>query len=323
MNRTVKESSSNYDFNSTQGTPTMNGTMPLSEQVMWCVALALVAVAIIVGNCMTIAVFTKRKLLRMRANYFLVTLAVADLMVGTFAVPMYIHQLISYWKNNAEGTYIAYKAVDIFTAFSSIFALTIIALERLYAVMCPLRHRLTSKKAYYKLIAVVWILSLLVAVLYFMNGFKVFKYKIFFYFVIFFIFTSLLLICVAYVLVWANVSYHKREKPKRESRYQEEIDQMKRSAQEKQLVTTLLIITLVFVLTWIPFYILNIVVFLNDDWESSHIPYEVFAFTKLLHYSNSFANPIVYSIRIPKFTRTLLGSLRRRKTALFESLRLS
>lgn len=324
MNRTMNKSSNSYDFNSTQGTPTMNGAMPMSEQVTWCVALAFVAIAIIVGNCLTIAVFTKRKLLRMRASYFLVTLAIADLMVGTFAVPLYIHQLTSYWKTNTnvKGTYIAYKAIDIFTAFASIFALTVIALERLYAVMCPLRHRLTSKKTYHQLIAVVWMLSLFVAVLYFMNGFEVFKFRIFFYFIIFFIFSSLLVICVAYVLVWANVSYHKREKPKRESRYKEELDQLKRSAQEKQLVTTLLIITLVFVLTWIPFYILNIVVFLSDTWESSHIPYEVFAFTKLLHYSNSFANPIVYSIRIPKFTRTLLGSLKRKRTALFESLQL-
>jgi len=194
-------------------------------------------------------------------------------------------------------------------------------LERLFAVMRPLRHRIVSKSTYYGLIAVVWLLSLLVAVLYFMNGFEVFKYKIFFYFVIFFIFSSLLVICVTYALIWANVTKEKKEKPKRESRYQEELEQQKRSAQEKQLVTTLLILTLVFVLTWVPFYILNIVVFVNDKWESSHIPYEVFAFTKLLHYSNSFANPIVYTVRIPRFSRILLGSFRRKKTALLESLR--
>lgn len=324
MSRIMEENSSSHEFNSTQETPAMTSTMPLSEQVTWCVALAVVAVAIIVGNCLTIAVFTRRKLLRLRANYFLITLAVADLMVGTFAVPLYIHQLIWYWKTNTneKGTYIAYKAIDIFTGFASIFALTIIALERVYAVMCPLRHRVSSIKTYYLLIAVVWMLSLMVAVLYFMNGFEVFKFKIFFYFIIFFIFSSLLVICVAYVLVWVKVSLRKKEKPKRESRYQEELDQLKRSAQEKQLVTTLLILTLVFVLTWIPFYILNIVVFFNHKWESSRIPYEVFAFTKLLHYSNSFANPIVYSIRIPRFTKTLLGSFRRKRTALFESLHL-
>lgn len=312
------------DSNSTQQAPTQISTIPLSEQVTWCIALALVAIAIIVGNILTIAVFTRKKLLRLRANYFLITLAVADLLVGTFAVPLYIHQLIWYWKTNTteKGTYVAYKAIDIFTGFASIFALTIIALERLYAVMCPLRHRIASKWTYYFLIAVVWMLSLLVAVLYFMNGFEVFKFKIFFYFIIFFIFSSLLVICVAYVLIWVNVTFRKREKPKRDSKYQGELEQQKRSAQEKQLVTTLLILTLVFVLTWIPFYILNIVVFFNDKWESSRIPYEVFSFTKLLHYSNSFANPIVYSIRIPRFTRTLLGTFRRTKTAFLESLHL-
>ncbi|XP_078366674.1 beta-2 adrenergic receptor-like [Oculina patagonica] len=328
MNSSMEQNSSIPAFqnnsSATQQAPTQVGTLPLSEQVAWCVALALVALAIIVGNSLTIAVFTRKKLLRLRANYFLITLAVADLLVGTFAVPLYIHQLITYWKTNTneKGTYIAYKAIDIFTGFASIFALTIIALERLYAVMCPLRHRIASKSTYYLLIAVVWMLSLLVAVLYFMNGFEVFKFKIFFYFIMFFIFSSLLVICVTYVLIWANVTKEKKQKPKRESKYLEELEQQKRSAQEKQLVTTLLILTLVFVLTWIPFYILNIVVFINDEWESSHIPYEVFAFTKLLHYSNSFANPIVYSIRIPRFTRTLIGTFRRKKSAFLESLHL-
>lgn len=328
MNRSMKRNFTGPNFqnnsNSTQQAPTQISTIPQSEQVAWCVALALVAVAIVVGNSVTIAVFTRKKLLRLRANYFLLTLAVADLLVGAFAVPMYIHQLIWYWKTNTndKGTYIAYKAIDIFTGFASIFALTIIALERLCAVMCPLRHRIASKSTYYILIAVVWMLSLLVAVLYFMNGFEVFKFKIFFYFIMFFIFSSLLVICVTYALIWANVTKEKKEKPQRDSKYQEELEQQKRSAQEKQLVTTLLILTLVFVLTWIPFYILNIVVFIHDKWESSQIPYEVFAFTKLLHYSNSFANPIVYTIRIPRFNRTLLDSFRRKKTAFLESLHL-
>lgn len=328
MNRSMKRNFTSPNFqnnsNSTQQAPTQISTIPQSEQVAWCVALALVAVAIVVGNSVTIAVFTRKKLLRLRANYFLLTLAVADLLVGAFAVPMYIHQLIWYWKTNTndKGTYIAYKAIDIFTGFASIFALTIIALERLCAVMCPLRHRIASKSTYYILIAVVWMLSLLVAVLYFMNGFEVFKFKIFFYFIMFFIFSSLLVICVTYALIWANVTKEKKEKPQRDSKYQEELEQQKRSAQEKQLVTTLLILTLVFVLTWIPFYILNIVVFIHDKWESSQIPYEVFAFTKLLHYSNSFANPIVYTIRIPRFNRTLLDSFRRKKTAFLESLHL-
>ena len=316
------------DLNSSSSSrqaPTEINSIPLSELVGWCIALALVAVAIIIGNTLTIAVFTRKKLLRMRANYFLITLAIADLLVGAFAVPMYIHQLVWYWKTNANerGSYVAHMAIDIFTGFASIFALTVIALERLFAVMCPLRHRIVAKRTYYLLIAGVWVLSALVAVLYFMNAFDVFKLKVFFYFIIFFIFSSLLVICVAYILIWVKVTLHKKDVPRRGSKYQEEIEQNKRSAQEKDLVTTLLILTLVFVLTWVPFYILNIVVFFHAQWISFRIPFEAVCFAKLLHYSNSFANPIVYSIRIPRFTRTLLGTFRRKKRALLVSLRLS
>ena len=309
---------------STQQAPTQISNIPLSQLVTWCTAFALVAVAIIVGNALTIAVFTRKRLLRMRANYFLTTLAAADLLVGAFAVPLYIHQLVWYWNTstNQEGSYVAYMAIDIFTGFASIFALTIIALERLYAVMCPLKHLVTLRRTYYILIAVVWLLSALVAVLYFMDGFKVFKLRVFFYFIIFFISSSLLVICVAYVLIWVKVTLHKEDAPRRGSKYPEQLEQHKRRAQEKNLVTTLLILTLVFVLTWVPFYILNIVVFFHAEW-AIHIPFEAFCFIKLLHYSNSCANPIVYSIRIPRFARSLLGFFRRRKTALLISLRLS
>ena len=207
---------------------------------------------------------------------------------------------------------------------ASIFALTTIALERLYAVMWPLKNMVTSKRVYYFVISIVWFLSALVALLYFMNdGFKVFKLRVFFYFVIFFISSSLLIICVAYVLIWKKVTLQKDDSPRQGSKYQEEMEQRKRRTQEKSLVTTLLILSLVFVLTWVPFYVLNIVVFFYAKREPMDIPFEAFCFTKLLHYSNSLANPIVYSIRIPRFARSLLGFFRKRKSALMVSLRLS
>ena len=309
---------------SSQRVPIQRITIPLSHLIMWCVAFVLVAVAIFVGNVFTIAVFRKKKLLRMRANSLLITLAVADLLVGTLAVPLYIQQLVSYWKGNPieKTSYVAHMVIDIFTGFASIFALTVIALERLYAVMCPLKHRLISKRTYVFLILIVWLLSGIVAFLYFMNGLEVFKPKVFFYFIIFFIFSSLLVICVAHVLIWVKVALQKDDIPRRRSKCNEEMRQTKKKAQERNLLTTLLIVTLVFVLTWVPFYILNIVVFFHPEFNF-RIPFEVFFFTKLLHYSNSLANPIVYSIRIPRFNRSLRRCFRRRKKSLLIALRLS
>lgn len=81
MGRNFTSSSFQNNSNSSQQAQMQISTIPLSEQVAWCLALALVAVAIIVGNTLTIAVFTRKKLLRLRANYFLLTLAVADLLL--------------------------------------------------------------------------------------------------------------------------------------------------------------------------------------------------------------------------------------------------
>ncbi|KAJ7381099.1 hypothetical protein OS493_004697 [Desmophyllum pertusum] len=282
------------DSNSTQQATTQISTIPLSEQVTWCIALALVAIAIIVGNILTIAVFTRKKLLRLRANYFLITLAVADLLVGTFAVPLIRFNLRTH--DNRFGTVVC---GDVSITTSNCLEMDLL----LPHSSCVDVVTTGSCAILYERLRSIQIQNLLL----FHNILH-----------IFIVIGHLRGLCAH----MGKRDVSQKEKPKRDSKYQGELEQQKRSAQEKQLVTTLLILTLVFVLTWIPFYILNIVVFFNDKWESSRIPYEVFSFTKLLHYSNSFANPIVYSIRIPRFTRTLLGTFRRTKTAFLESLHL-
>ena len=83
---------------STQGNE-KEPNMKLSELMAWSSAYGFVDVVILVGNVLTLTVFsTNKKLLRMRANYFLINLALADMMVGTFAMPTYLYHLISAWK---------------------------------------------------------------------------------------------------------------------------------------------------------------------------------------------------------------------------------
>ena len=83
---------------STQGNE-KEPNMKLSELMAWSSAYGFVDVVILVGNVLTLTVFsTNKKLLRMRANYFLINLALADMMVGTFAMLMYLYHLIAAWK---------------------------------------------------------------------------------------------------------------------------------------------------------------------------------------------------------------------------------
>ena len=112
----------------------------------WSSAYGFVDVVILVGNVLTLTVFsTNKKLLRMLANYFLINLALADMIVGTFAMPMCLYHLIAAWKKGysvwIQYSYKIYKVVDIFVGCTSTFTLTTIALERAFSVWLPHVHR--------------------------------------------------------------------------------------------------------------------------------------------------------------------------------------
>ncbi|XP_031562704.1 beta-2 adrenergic receptor-like [Actinia tenebrosa] len=317
-----------------QSSSTGSKSLSLLELVVWSGSFGILAVAIFVGNALTIAVFTRKKLLRSRANYFLVSLAVADLLVGCITIPMYLYTLVSYWKHGQYTPmdfYYSYVAVDIFTGFASIFALTIIAIERLYAILWPLKHRIVTKRLYHFLVSLSWILSGFISIFYFLWSYQVLKVRFFFYLIIVFIFTSLIIICIAYSLIWIRLKFKICKRPRKpRRRFNDSIDSYYDNVRDPEsgcqrrldhdvILTTLCIVTAMFLITWVPFYILNIVVFFRGGQKG--LPDEAFYFSKLLHYGNSLVNPIVYSIKIPKFSKTLSLFVRRKHRAVVKSLR--
>lgn len=291
---------------------TMNGTNATANQTTsnkreiltpsllgWAITYAVVAVAVMVGNSLTIAAFsTNRKLANARTNYFLVSLGVADFMVGACSIPMYVAEMLFFYFQEDEASVQfneIYLPVDSFMGFASIFALVAIALDRAYSVLRPHRHKAITKATYLMEIALVWFLAACVAGIRLLSNFtsRDLLRNVFNYAMIVCIFTSLTLIFLAYALIW-----HKVRKP---------VNLNHRSAtkQEKKLAVTLSIITLVFVLTWVPFYIMNIIIMFCNGCYVLQLIY----FAKFLHYSNSFANFVIYALKIREFRQTVVRLL--------------
>ena len=294
--------------------------------VGWCTTFAVIAVAIVIGNVLTIAVFRWRRPMRTRANYFLITLAIADIMVGIVSMPVYMYYLVCYWRYGGitrNTAYFLYMAEDMFSGFASIFALTVIAVERAYSVIWPFKHRMVTKRVYFTLIALVWGMSGILAFLYFLDAYKILRNRIFFYLIITLLFTSLLIICLAYFLIWIKAKFRK---------FRDETTCQihgRASEHDRKLLATLLIVTCVFVVTWVPFHIVNIVVFVCSinsscgSYGTKNIPFAIYTLIKLLHYSNSLVNPIVYSFTLPNFKNTILVLIGRRSPSFARSFRVS
>lgn len=261
----------------------------------WAISYAIVAVAIIVGNSLTIAAFsTNKKLANARTNYFLVSLGVADFMVGACSIPMYVTEMLFYYLRKNEIIIRfneIYLPIDAFMGFASIFALVAIALDRAYSVFRPHKHKAITRATYLMEICLVWLLAACVAGIRVLSNFtsKDMLKTVFNYAILVCVFTSLILICFAYAMIW-----HKVRKPVSENH-------RTGTKHEKKLAVTLSLITLVFILTWVPFYIMNIIIMFCKSCYVLQLIY----FAKFLHYSNSFANFIIYALKIREFRKTV------------------
>lgn len=281
----------------------------LHDVIGWSTAFGLANFAILFSNLLVLYAFydNRNKMLKMRANYFLLNLCCADMMVGCVSLPLYLHTLVQWIYHKRQQwriTVSVFNGVDIFSGFASIFTLVVIAVERVYAIFYPLRHKLCRAKMYFLLLAAIWLLASFMTLLYFFDELKIVSFDLFFYTTATCLLLSFLITTAAYVAIWIRTAlknWHKGKSTKR----------------DLKLAQTLKIITIVFALTWLPFQIINIIYWicnktskLNDCVPDLSIVY----LCKLLQYANSFANPIVYSFRIPEFKKTLRCLLRGKRT---------
>ena len=143
--------------------------MTTSEAKGWCATFAIEAVVVAIGNLFIIIVFAKTHELRRKSqHFFLINLAVADLLVGTFAEPLFVYVLGGYyklWSFEYPNIFIfASLFLDMFSGISSIAFLTAIALERLFATTYPVKYRKTRKLWYALVIVALWAVSAVIPI---------------------------------------------------------------------------------------------------------------------------------------------------------------
>ena len=266
------------------------------ENRAWCIVYGIESAAIILGNLLVIAAFATTKSLHKKTYLLLISLAVADLLVGAVAVPMYIHVIggavTEWWELDSHATH-TQTAVEIFCSYASIFFLVAIALERLYAAMSPLNHRNIKAWAYYIVIASIWALALLLGILSFLreNHVGAADNGGVFYFIMVLLALSMFTLVIAYLII-AVILLNSHDKS----------DDF-----EKRMAVTLLILTVIFIVTWLPFKVINYIFHLNPqatlscaENDFACLYHAVYA-TKFLHYFNSIVNPIVYALRVKDF----------------------
>ena len=117
----------------------------------------------VIGNWMVLWIVIRSKIMRNVTNLFIANLAVADIIIGAFAIPFQFQAallqkwLLPYFMCSFCPT------VQVVSLNVSIFTLVTLSIDRHRAVTQPLKPRI-SKSTGYLIISCIWIVSILAAV---------------------------------------------------------------------------------------------------------------------------------------------------------------
>lgn len=123
--------------------------------------LSLFALITVLGNLLVIAAVARERYLRSVTNYFIVSLAIADFIIGAVVMPFSITLEASeqLWLFGADWCDV-WHSFDVLASTASILNLSVISLDRYWAITDPIAYpnKMATGKAFV-LIALVWICS--------------------------------------------------------------------------------------------------------------------------------------------------------------------
>ena len=279
-----------------------------SECIIWFAAYLAVAVAIVTVNLLSIILFIKNSNLRTRGMYLVINLTVVDILVGGLCtvnlllIDTRIGCKTVIVRLPREGNMITWFIFYWFP-LTSLTNITVISLERMHATFRPFRHRVIKKWVYGVTISVVWVLAGMISTAILMLHLfdKEWSHRQFLrqsYSLL-----CLSIICACYASIIVKICCGARPQHHGAARRQ------------RKLTVTLLIMTIVSLLLWLPYAIGTFVFYTTDSIRSLSDTKRIRLNLSLLLllYANSFVNPVVYTIRMPKFRKALLLLFTRRQ----------
>ncbi|XP_034256891.1 dopamine D2-like receptor isoform X2 [Thrips palmi] len=143
--------------------PGVNGTLVPCHTIIkqyWALMLLAFPVLTLFGNVLVILAVLRERSLQNATNYFIVSLALADLLVAVVVMPFAIYFLVNGTWSLPGFVCDFYIAMDVTCSTSSIFNLVAISIDRYIAVTQPIKYaKHKNNRRVWCTIVVVWLVS--------------------------------------------------------------------------------------------------------------------------------------------------------------------
>ena len=269
------------------------------EERAWFAAFVIEFIVICLLNAFTLAIYTRNRHLRKPSTYVIINLTVADLLVGTVGIVLV---LLSFFEPDKLEWDLELKQAFSWQSFvyltsaclfpvASLANISLISLDRLHATLFPFRHCLIGRRVYLTTIFCSWLftlsLSSVFSLLFLRASLATFLYAFASY-----IFLSLLILTVSYVIIVSTV---KNNPPSANAG--------PALSQERKLTVTLFTVTVVSVLTILPWVSWIVIAYHIQSKFCPAVFLRIYFSFELLYLFNSIVNPLIYAIRMQEFRK--------------------
>uniref|UniRef100_A0A8C6ZTX5 Histamine H3 receptor-like n=1 Tax=Nothoprocta perdicaria TaxID=30464 RepID=A0A8C6ZTX5_NOTPE len=139
------------------------GPFSVGAAALLAALMGLLVLATVLGNALVVLAFAVERSLRTQGNFFFLNLALADLLVGGFCIPLYIPYVLTGEWRLGRGLCKLWLVVDYLVCTASVFNIVLISFDRFVSVTRAVNYRAQkgmTRSAILKMVTV-WIAAFL------------------------------------------------------------------------------------------------------------------------------------------------------------------
>ena len=268
------------------------------------------SITCLLGNGIVLLAIYQTTALRTVSNFFIASLALADVSVGVFMNPILISKVaLDLWQGNHWLSKLA-DFMWIQTTTSTTFNLCAVSIDRYVAITAVFKyHTIITRRKCFGALTFIWIFSVMFAsARLFIHNQSILP-RLWISTTLITVIIPLLLIGFCYVQIYlaARVQISKIAKRKLSA------EEAKLSAKNRKAAWTAAIIITLFVIMWTPSFVASCIELTTvDHCKKLRIDFAWF-WLAFLCFCSSAINPWVYTIRVPEFKNTLRRMMGRKR----------